>query len=96
MYINAILEGTPVAHLAADAAARLYARHSDQGTVGTMNVGMLPRGRSLLYTQAHFPEDCGLEILQPGGERRPLISAESAELLAAFQLLERRFARSVV
>jgi len=90
-YVNRLQDGMKISELERDIVQRLHGAHYDSG-VGTLIVGTLACGGTLLYQQAHYAEDSVLEI-KKGARKVALVHAETPEVLSALVLLDRKIER---
>lgn len=88
-YVSSLRDGAPVTEIVRDAETRLYRRHAEDGP-GRLCVGMLPRGEVLLYEQGF---EAGELSVMRKGTLSPLRTAETASLIAALALLDRKVER---
>lgn len=94
MFIDRLLNGDHQNNIVKDAIAALHA-HFDKQEMrsGNINLGMLPRGGSLLYRHGPEARASCIDILHDNIGSQPLARASVLDLLSAVSLLERKFAR---
>lgn len=94
MFIDRLLNGDHQKDIVKDAVAALHAHFDRQDAKpGNINLGMLPRGDSLLYRHGPQAQASSIDILYTSIGSRPLGHASVMDLVRAAVLLDKKFAR---